>query len=318
MVGRVAVLCVVLVLLLGGAWTAFRALFPDAPQVLASEPVTPPAAVVTVVPVELDGGGKQAVTVVQALRVVETTGTLERKRDDGWSALAQGDTLSIEESVRTGRNAGAVIQVGAAGRVQVGSRTELTFNRVDKDLVRLKLQEGRVVAEAQGALFQVESQGSDAVAEARDGRFSVMSDGRGLVAVATETGNVRFKAAGKEVEVPAGTQSVARDGRAPGTPAPVPTSLLLKVAPPPRAVQSDHEQEVSGQASPGSVVHVKGRAVPVDERGRFHIKVPLEEGPNTVEVVASDVTGREKTSNFTVKVDSHAPQIKGRMTWGAQ
>lgn len=325
MLGRIAVLCITVALLVGGAFYVFRVMFPGAPSVVTTQADLPDAAppVVKVVAVVEDAGHAAAAvkTRVTGLRVVETNGTLERRGDDGWSTVSQGDTLRVEESVRTGRNAGAVIQVGESGKVRVGSRTELKFNRVDDDLVRVKLQEGRVVAEAPSGgntLFQVEASGSDAVAETREGRFSVMSDGRGLVAVATETGKVRFKAAGKEVDVAEGQQSIAREGKAPGTPAAIPASLLLKVAPPARTVQRDKEQEVTGQASPGSLVRVKGRTASVDEKGRFRIKVPLEEGPNTVEVVATDVSGREKASAFNVTVDSHAPEIKGSMRWGPQ
>src|SRR6185369_16199087 len=105
---------------------------------------------------------------------------------------------------------------------------------------------------------RLEAKGSDAIVETRGGRFSMLSDGHGQVAVATETGQVRLQAKGKEVSVGAGTQSIVQPGSAPKAPSPIPKSLLLKVAAPGRPVQREPEHDVEGTATPGSVVRVKG------------------------------------------------------------
>jgi hypothetical protein len=50
---------------------------------------------------------------------------------------------------------------------------------------------------------------------------------------------------------------------------------------------------VVGTTSPGAVVSVNGGLANVDAAGAFQLSLALEEGPNIIEVVASDVNGNE-------------------------
>ena len=50
---------------------------------------------------------------------------------------------------------------------------------------------------------------------------------------------------------------------------------------------------VSGTTIPDAVVSVNGEIVEVDEQGNFTTMVTLEEGPNIIEVIASDLEGNE-------------------------
>ncbi|MEW5853979.1 MAG: FecR domain-containing protein, partial [Myxococcota bacterium] len=256
------------------------------------------------------------------VRVLEASGVLEKRQaqKDSWSPLGVGDTLGVDDSVRTGRNSSALLKVGDQAQVRVAARTELNVREISEEVSRVRLDEGRIVAEVTpggNTVFRVETKGSDATVESKAGRFSMVNDGRGQVAVATETGQVRLQARGKSVDVPAGTQSVVEPGAAPQKPREVPRSLLLKVATPARSIQRELEHEVVGQTTPGSLVRVKGRVARVDPDGRFRIKVPLDEGRNAIEINAVDAAGHEKLTRLDLTVDRSAPAIKGHMEWGA-
>lgn len=50
---------------------------------------------------------------------------------------------------------------------------------------------------------------------------------------------------------------------------------------------------VVGQTTPGAVVSVDGDLVDVDAAGKFQKTIQLDEGPNVIEIVASDLNGSE-------------------------
>lgn len=58
--------------------------------------------------------------------------------------------------------------------------------------------------------------------------------------------------------------------------------------------------EVRGRTSPGAVVSVNDEIVNADAQGIFTLTVPLEEGLNILEVVASDDAGNEAKVSLTV------------------
>ena len=62
---------------------------------------------------------------------------------------------------------------------------------------------------------------------------------------------------------------------------------------------------VKGQTEPDAVVSVEGVTVEVDEHGKFSTIVTLEEGPNLIEVDASDFEGNEGSIVLTVIYDKH-------------
>lgn len=57
---------------------------------------------------------------------------------------------------------------------------------------------------------------------------------------------------------------------------------------------------VRGTAWPDAVVSVDGQMAEVDEEGNFEVSVSLEEGPNLIEVVASDFRGNERRIEIAV------------------
>ena len=93
------------------------------------------------------------------------------------------------------------------------------------------------------------------------------------------------------------------------TPTPVitltPTVLLLEITQPIDGAQvSTSAVLVSGKTIPGAVVSVSiddtVEIANVDQNGNFSVTVNLEEGPNLIEVIASDLQGNEKSSTIAV------------------
>jgi hypothetical protein len=57
---------------------------------------------------------------------------------------------------------------------------------------------------------------------------------------------------------------------------------------------------VKGQTEPDAVVSVNEAVVDVDAEGKFSATITLEEGPNLIEVLASDFEGNEGSVTLTV------------------
>jgi hypothetical protein len=58
--------------------------------------------------------------------------------------------------------------------------------------------------------------------------------------------------------------------------------------------------KVKGEAPPETVVTVNDDILVVESDGKFEIDVPLEPGPNVIEIVASDLEGNEVSFEITV------------------
>lgn len=73
--------------------------------------------------------------------------------------------------------------------------------------------------------------------------------------------------------------------------------LTLKVTTPvDESVVNTAVITVAGQTTPGAVVSIDGDLVDVDASGKFQAQVSLEEGPNVLEITASDDKGSEVSS----------------------
>ena len=102
--------------------------------------------------------------------------------------------------------------------------------------------------------------------------------------------------------------SEPRPGQAPATPTPRPPSAqrtalplsLTVLAPQDGSVVAVPKAEVRGIASPGAVVSVNGEVVDLDREGRFGTVVALEEGPNLIQVIASDLSGAVREEDIVV------------------
>ena len=85
-------------------------------------------------------------------------------------------------------------------------------------------------------------------------------------------------------------------------PAPVVSGELSirVISPLDEAVFDSPEVDVIGTAPAGTVVSVNDEIVLVGDDGEFKVTLSLEEGPNLIEIVASDINGNEVTHLLTV------------------
>ena len=82
---------------------------------------------------------------------------------------------------------------------------------------------------------------------------------------------------------------------------PTPMSLFLEItSPKDESVVTTSVIEVKGKTLPTAVLSVNGVLISVKEDGSFTTSVSLEEGPNVIEVVTSDISGNEKNKILMV------------------
>lgn len=217
--------------------------------------------------------------------------------------------------MRTGADGRAKLH--AVGRtIHLVAGTDVEVKELTADLSRFLLGAGMVTAETRPGggpkwPLQVEVAGTDVAARTEAGRFSVSSNGQGTVAVASDDGDVRVSARGREVVLRGGTETLVRPGQGPTDPVPVATSLLLKVAWPEERALNRREITVAGRTRAGALVFVAGRPVSVDEGGRFRARVRLREGRNRLPVRAMDVAGhRRQGRSPRIVVDTHGAEAR--------
>ena len=68
--------------------------------------------------------------------------------------------------------------------------------------------------------------------------------------------------------------------------------LLLITEPENQSVVSSSRLPLSGRTGPNAIVSVNGRSVPIDRFGYFSTTMLLVEGPNFIDVVATDDDGQ--------------------------
>jgi uncharacterized protein YfaP (DUF2135 family) len=81
----------------------------------------------------------------------------------------------------------------------------------------------------------------------------------------------------------------------------VPEAFFLEIAAPKNeSVVRESSLMVRGRTVPDAVVSVNGQPVEVDASGNFSTTVTLEEGPNALEVIASDFRGHQQSRVVSV------------------
>lgn len=303
--GRALVLGMMLVAILAaGGWWLFE-------RFLAQPP--PPAMAAVQPTVELKPPEIRA-------RVVEVVGAVERTRGALWVEVHVGDSLSPDESVRTGPGGRADLQVGTeASRLSIPERSEVRVGEVTRAVHAFELERGRIDVDYQGQgerVLRVRS-GDGTVAETRAARFTMLRSGA-RVAVATRSGSVSLSSAGDSVQVGAGHQSVVFDGAKPLAVEPIPLDVLLKVAA--RAAVDDSLcVSFNGKVRVGSEVFVEGEPIQVSHDGSFQADVPRHAGVSQVKVVAREPAGdiRELTLACRPRSRAGPPRPESvKFRWG--
>ena len=81
----------------------------------------------------------------------------------------------------------------------------------------------------------------------------------------------------------------------------MPTGISLTVSEPQDNTITDVATvEVKGQTNAGAVVSVNEVVTTADANGGFEATVGLHEGPNTIEIIASDEAGNEASATLIV------------------
>ncbi len=78
--------------------------------------------------------------------------------------------------------------------------------------------------------------------------------------------------------------------------------FLTVTEPQDNTITSADRIEVKGRTSPGATVSVNEEIASADNQGNFIITIGLDEGINTIEVFASDETGKETEVTLIVTV----------------
>ena len=76
--------------------------------------------------------------------------------------------------------------------------------------------------------------------------------------------------------------------------------LLLVTEPENESIVSTSVLRLSGRTGPNAIVSINGRSVPVDRFGYFTGAVILDEGPNVIDVVATNDDGRTLSTVLAV------------------
>jgi hypothetical protein len=253
------------------------------------------------------------------LKIGQVQGTVEIRSADGqWTPVSRGQVLKAADEVRTGEASFAILVGGEQYEVRMEAETVVSVEELTDSISRVMLGGGMATASVAGTgkhTFEVRAKGSDAVARTRRGTFAISNNQSGTVAVGTREGEVEFAGAGKTVIVRAGQQSVARPGQAPSDPAPVPTSLLLKVNWPQGSVITRKAVVITGVAEPGSRVAVQGKSVPVDSQGRWRLSLRLPEGKSALSVRAQGVSGVAAESRKEIQVDTKGAEAEVNVPW---
>ena len=91
--------------------------------------------------------------------------------------------------------------------------------------------------------------------------------------------------------------------------------LLLDVSSPQdNNVVATQTVTVGGRSSPDATVSVNGHLALLDPTGQFNVSLPLTEGPNLIEVIASDLAGNVEERLLTLATSSSGQSLFGTVT----
>jgi hypothetical protein len=243
-------------------------------------------------------------TAPETLVVTAQSGKVEVSGPDGaWRPAQPGTLLNANDRVRTDDDGEAQLRASDGSVVRLYPATEARVAELRRELKRLTLGAGMLeaeVADDQSRVFEVELDNQGGVARTRGASFTATSNGAGTAAVASRRGEVILSARGREVVLRTGQWARIKPGEAPEAPAPLPSSLFLKVAWPEKALRN-RKMEIAGETTPGARVSVDGKWVQVGADGRYKRVIQVPDGVHTLRVHAVDVAGHA--------VDEKSPRI---------
>ncbi|RKH53565.1 hypothetical protein D7X55_01875 [Corallococcus sp. AB049A] len=269
-------------------------------------PLPPPEPPRVATPVEV----KKAVELV--LSSFEGSVDVKHGEAGAWMPATKDMPLRPTDVVRTGRGSWAVVLNGEAVELRMEAETEVSVAELSDQLSEFLLNNGMATATVRGRpnvrhTFILKAKGAEAEASTAQGTFTMSNNGKGTVSVGTRDGDVKLSdKEGRYVIVRAGQQSIVRPGQGPSKPAPIPSTVFLKMEWP-AAKQTKGEVVIAGRTDPGSRVMVAGASVPTDEEGRFKLTLPLNQGPNPIQVSAMGVGGAHQTEQQVLTFETPPP-----------
>jgi hypothetical protein len=243
-------------------------------------------------------------------RVAAIEGPVEVLHLGQWYVVQAGDLLPLSDVLRTPKGSRAILRRGGV-EIEVREEVDIRLEKIASDTAAsFDLIRGTVAASVDNSNEQVTISGGGARAVNKGAaRFVFELGPNGQVVLGTARGTALFEARGKELEVPAGHESIARPGEEPSDPEPLPEDLLLSVIWP-ELEHSATNVEVAGKTRSNSRVKINGVEIPVNPDGRFAQSVPLFVGPNKVEVQAEDILGHKKATNRTIRRTPPSPTLE--------
>jgi hypothetical protein len=247
---------------------------------------------------------------------------IKQKGASDWQALALGQQVKVDDTVRTAADAELDLRMSSNDHIRLGSNTTFqltaaTINYViDENATRGVLSKGkvwvktrktrkttqgilRIILEtpsiavlAQGNIYslEVKSDGTTVV-EGYEGSLRTRTRKATTETVISERQIVRFDKQGKaSVSIPmtgAEINSWAADSKA--------TGAFLNVVQPKEGERSAEALlVVSGYTDPGNVMQVNNQKAAVDNEGRWSVQIGLNRGENIINILATDSDGRQQ------------------------
>ncbi|RKG70067.1 hypothetical protein D7V80_06350 [Corallococcus sp. CA054B] len=270
---------------------------------------------------------RPAVTQAEAKKAVELVlssfdGTVDVKHGEAgdWEPARKDMPLRPTDVVRTGRGSWAVVLNGEAVELRLEAETEISVEELSNELSKVMLSSGLATATVRGRsnvrhTFILKANGAEAEASTAQGTFTMSNNGKGTVSVGTREGDVKLTGKeGKFVIVRAGQRSIVRPGQAPTEPAPIPSTVFVKMEWPKVKKLRAAKLAVTGQTDPGTRVMMGGVIVPTDADGGFTLNLDLKEGTNAVQVTAVGVGGTPKEEKRELVLDTR-PIIEPEIPW---
>lgn len=254
------------------------------------------------------------------LVVAAATGDVTLVRGGVRARLAAGDALRPDDALETAPGA-RVELAGGSYQVALEEGGRFDVQEITAELSRFRLGAGVASARVQddpARAVEIEA-APDVVARSTGGDLAVSRAGE-VVAVGVLRGGAELRAGGERVVLRAGEQSVARAGRPPSAPAPIPSSLLLKVSWPKEQTTNQRRIVVTGRTDPGATVILGDERVEVAADGRFTHVIVLREGRQRLAARAHGVAGSSTEQGPAVVLDTRAPDARfdTRDLWAPQ
>ncbi len=244
-----------------------------------------------------------------SLSVKEVQGDVQVNHPSGAITPGIGTELLGDERLVTGATGSKIVlSLGERSHITVEAESRVRVVGSTDEGVQLELEDGRVRATVRPGDGELGLLAREREILARDAAFVVGLGKDGTTEVQVGSGEVLLEGFDQVEKASGGQRVVASEHGA--RLAPIPTSLLLKVAWPEERTRQDRVA-VAGTTDPGARVVVTGtgesRAVTADGEGRFEAHVVLKEGTNVVEVAATSVLGLETRASWKITRDSQGP-----------